>query len=109
MSDRRRDKRYRFTGPAECVLRTFPDGFVRHAENDIWVALSRDGAVVGETLVLDVTPIGGDAGERRQQFPVYVVDSQPVIVDGGVRYCLRLLGSDRDQRPILFEQQIRRG
>ena len=95
------------TEPAEAVLRIFPDVVVQQSERDEWIALSREAAVTGETLVLDVVLTDVDASEMRQRFPVYVIDSQPVIIDGDVRHRIRLQGGDL--APILFEQQVRRG
>ena len=107
MADRRRDKRYRLTEPAEGVLRIFPDVTVQQSGGDEWIALSREAALTGETLVLDVVLGDVDAEEMRQRFPVYVIDSQPVILEGDVRHRIRLQGGDL--APILFEQQVRRG
>jgi hypothetical protein len=107
MPDRRRSKRYRLTEPADGVLRMFPDVVVEQTERAEWVALSHEAAVIGETLVLDVVPADADAGAARQRFLVCVVESQPVIVDGDVRFKIRL--QDDDREAILFEQQVRRG
>ena len=43
----------------------------------------------------------------RQRFPVFVIESQPIIVNGDLRHRIRLQGGDL--APILFEQQVRRG
>ena len=107
MPDRRRDKRYRLTEPANGTVRTFADVVVQQSARDEWIALSREAVAIGETLVLDVVPADADDGEIGQRFPVYVIDSRPVIVDGVLRYRIRLQGGD--SRPILFEQQVRRG
>ena len=107
MPDRRRDKRYRLTEPADGALRIFPDVVVQQSERDEWIALSREAALTGETLVLDVILADVDAGEMRQRFPVYVIHSQPVIVNGDIRHRIRLQGGDL--APVLFEQQVRRG
>jgi hypothetical protein len=107
MADRRRDKRFSLTEPAEGVLRIFPDVVVQQSSADEWIAFSREAALSGETLVLDVALTDADEGEMRQRFPVYVIDSQPVIVDGDVRHRIRLQGGDVG--PVLFEQQVRRG
>lgn len=107
MPDRRRDKRYRLAEPADGVLRMFPDVVVHQSEGDAWIAISREAAVTGEILVLDIVLSDADKGERRQRFPVYVIDSQPVVVNGDVRHRIRLHGGDL--APILFEQQVRRG
>lgn len=95
------------TEAADCVLRIFPDVVVQQSERDEWIALSREAAVTGETLVLDVVLTDADVGDMRQRFPVYVIDSQPVVVNGDVRHRIRLQGGDL--APILFEQQVRRG
>jgi hypothetical protein len=95
------------TEPADGVLRIFPDVVVQQSDRDEWIALSREAAVTGETLVLDVVLTDVEVGEMRQRFPVYVIDSQPVIVNGDVRHRIRLQGGDL--APVLFEQQVRRG
>jgi len=107
MPDRRRDRRYRLNQPADASLRIFPDVVVQQSGGDEWIALSREAALTGETLVLDVVLTDVDAMEMRQRFPVYVIDSQAVIVDGDVRHRIRLQGGDL--APILFEQHVRRG
>jgi hypothetical protein len=88
------------TEPTEGILRVFRDVIVRREGLEEWVAISREGATVGETLVLDV-----DEGE--QQVTVYVIESRPIIVDGDMRHRIRLQAGDMP--PILFEQQVRRG
>jgi hypothetical protein len=95
------------TEPADGVLRIFPDVVVQQREGDEWIALSREAALTGETLVLDVVLNDVEFGEMRQRFPVFVIDSQPIIVNGDVRHRIRLQGGDL--APILFEQQVRRG
>ena len=107
MADRRRDKRFSLTEPADGVLRIFPDVVVDQGTGDEWIATSREAALAGETLVLDIEVMDPDFGELRQRFPVYVIDSQRVIMDGDVRHRIRLQGGDL--APILFEQQRRRG
>lgn len=93
------------TEPADSVLRTFLDVVVHQGANDEWIALSREAAVIGETLVLDVMPTDADPGEMPQRFPVYVIDSQPVIVNGDVRHRIRLQADELP--PILLEQPMR--
>lgn len=89
---------------SDSVLRTFLDVVVHQGEDDEWIALSREAAVVGETLVLDVMPTD-DPREMPQRFPVYVIDSQPVIINGDVRHRIRL---QADELPdIFFEQPMR--
>jgi hypothetical protein len=82
----------------------FRDVIVRRQGNDEWIAISREAATTGETLLLDLPDLeDGDLGRR---FPVCVIESRPVIVDGEMRHRLRLHMSE--PAPILFEQQIRR-
>lgn len=106
MADRRRDRRFRLTEPAESSLRVFPDVVVHETCGDEWIAISREAAAIGETLVLDILLFEAD-GELRERFPVYVIDSQPIVMEGDVRHRIRLQGSY--DAPILFEQQVRRG
>jgi len=95
------------TEPADGLLRIFPDVVVQQTARTEWVALSYEAAVIGETLVLDVVPADAAAGATRQRFLVSVIESQPVIVDGELRYKIRL--QDGDREAVLFEQQVRRG
>jgi len=95
------------TEPAEGVLRIFPDVVVQQSEADEWIAFSREAAMTGETLVLDIVLTDAEFGEMRQRFPVFVIESQPIIVNGDLRHRIRLQGGDL--APILFEQQVRRG
>jgi hypothetical protein len=88
--------------PTDGVVRVFRDVIVRRESDEEWIAISREAAVVGETLVLDV-----DEGEERQRFTVCVIESRPVIVDGDMRHRIRL--QTNELPPVLFEQQVRRG
>lgn len=102
MRGRRRDERFRFSKPLDAALHVFSDVIVKwNAENE-WTVLGREAAVTGETLVLDV-----DDGEQRKRFMVCVIESYPVIIDGDMRHWIRMEGAE--QRPALFEQQVRRG
>ena len=67
--------------------------------------MGREAAVPGETLILDIVPRG--TNELHHRLPVRVIESRPVILDGDLRYRIRL-HSDM-AAPVLFEQQIRRG
>ena len=84
----------------------FLDVVVEQTASDEWTAISREAAVVGEILVLDAVPADERAGETRQQVPVYVTDSQPVILEGEVRHRLRLRSADLG--PMLFDHQLER-
>jgi hypothetical protein len=107
MADRRRDKRFRLMEPAKGALRVFLDVIVQPNGKDEWIAISREAAVTGETLMLDVVVDETEVTELRERLPVCVIDSCPVIVDGDMRHRIRLRGGDLV--PVLFEQQIRRG
>jgi hypothetical protein len=104
MLGRRSDERFKFIKPAAGAVHVFYDVIVKwNAENE-WIAIGREPAVAGETLVLQV-----DDGEQRNQFMVNVIESSPVIVGGDMRHRIRLQDAEQLQLPVLFEQQVRRG
>jgi hypothetical protein len=107
MADRRREKRFRLTGSADGALRVFPDVVVQQGDDDEWVGISRQPAVTGETLVLDVMHLDDVEGEVHRRLPVCVIESRPVIVDGDMRHRIRLHGGI--MASVWFEQQVRRG
>ena len=88
--------------PVEGVLRVLRDVIVQRSGDHEWIAIGREPAVVGETLMLDV-----DDGEFRHRLTMCVIESRPVIVDGDMRHRIRLHNDELP--PILFEQQVRRG
>ena len=95
------------TEPTFGALQVFRDVMVSRYGDQEWIALSREGAVCGETLVLDLVIVDLDETRLWDRFTVCVIESRPVIVDGDMRYRLRL-HADEDP-PMLFEQRIRRG
>jgi hypothetical protein len=104
MLGRRSDKRYRLTEPADGVVRFYRDVIVeRHG--DEWIAIGREPAVAGETLVLDVLDL--DEGAPQGRFVVCVIESRPVLVDGDVRHRIRL--HDSQPATALFDEPITRG
>jgi hypothetical protein len=105
--DRRSDKRFRLTEPADGALRVFPDVIVQQGDDDEWIGISRQPAVAGETLVLDVRQFDAVEGEIHRRLPVCVIESRPVIVDGDMRHRIRLQSGIRAS--VRFEQQVRRG
>ena len=107
MADRRRNKRFKLTEPADGALRIFPDVLVHQDGPDEWTGLSRQPAVAGETLILDVVQFDTVEGEIYRRLPVCVVESRPVIVDGDMRHRIRLHGGI--MASVRFEQQVRRG
>ena len=107
VADRRRDKRFRFAEPADGALRVFPDVVVQQGSDDEWIGISRQPAVAGETLVLDVLQFDEVEGEIRRRLPVCVIESRPVIVDGDMRHRIRLHSGI--MASVRFEQLMRRG
>jgi len=93
--------RFRFIEPVECVLRVLRDVIVHRAGDHEWVAIGREPAVVGETLMLDV-----DDGDAWHRLTMYVIESRPVIRDGDMRYRIRLHNDELP--PVVFEPQISR-
>ena len=88
-------------------MRLYPDVIVEPHGYDEWIAVGREAAVPGETLILDIVLPDTDEGELRHRVPVCVIDSRPIILDGDMRHRIRLLAGA--VVPVLFEQQIRRG
>ena len=83
------------------VVTGFSDAIVqRNGENE-WIAISRQPATVGDTLLLEI-----HEGEP-EQLAMCVIESRSVVLDGDTRYWIRL--HTQDLLPVLFEQQVRRG
>ncbi len=91
--------RFRFIEPVESVLRVLRDVIVHRAGDHEWVAIGREPAVVGETLMLDV-----DDGDAWHRLTMCVIESRPIILDGDMRHRIRLHNDELP--PIVFEQQI---
>jgi hypothetical protein len=89
-------------------VRLYPDVVVEPHGDDEWIAMGREGAIAGETLILDIVH-DADHGEVRYRLPVCVIDSRPIILDGDLRHRIRLHRGSRSLPPVLFEQQVRRG
>ena len=87
-------------------MRLFPDVMVEPDGDEEWIALGREAAVAGETLILDIVMSDTDEGELRHRLPVCVIDSGPIFIDGDMRHRIRLRG--RIVAPILIERQSRR-
>ncbi len=90
--------------PANGVVRVFRNVIVQPGGRNEWVAISSEAGVIGETLILGIPDV--DQSQRQCRFPVRVIESQPVIVDGETRYRIRLHTGELP--PVLFEQQVRR-
>ena len=107
MADRRCDERFKLTEPALGAVRLFPDVVVHQDGADEWIGISRQPAVAGETLVLDVVQFDELEGEIHRRLPVWVIESRPVIVEGDMRHRIRMHGGITAS--VRFEQQVRRG
>lgn len=83
-------------------MRVLCDVVVHRNGDGEWIAISRQPAVVGETMLLDIVE-----GGPEQQLAVCVIESRPVVLDGDMRHRIRLHAEE--PQPILFEQQVRRG
>jgi len=84
MSDRRSHPRFVVANPWEAVVRVLRDVVVARRDDEL-LALSEAPAMVGEDMSVEL--IGGGSDLRLK---VRVLDSRPVIVDGGVRHRIRL-------------------
>ena len=102
MNDRRDHARVMFLESVAGVVRGFADVVVQKSGESEWIAISRLAAIAGEMLFLDFTE-----DERPRHVAVCVVESRPVVLDGDVRYRIRLQADEA--APIRYEQQIRRG
>jgi hypothetical protein len=107
VTDRRRDKRFSITEPAEGSLRVFPDVIVQEDSAGQWSGISRQPFAAGDTFVLDVVQVDPVEGEVRRRLNVCVIDSQPVLVDGELCHRIRLYSGVLTS--VEFEQQVRRG
>jgi hypothetical protein len=85
----------------------YPDVVVQEDGADEWTGISRQPAVTGETLLLDVMHFDAVKGEMHRRIPVCVVESRPVIVDGDMRHRIRL--NSGIMASVWFERQVRRG
>jgi len=94
--------RFRFLEPVDGTLRVLRDVIVHRTGDQEWVAIGREPAVVGETLMLDV-----DDGDTWHRLTMCVIESRPIVHDGDMRHRIRLHNDELP--PILFEQQVRRG
>ena len=85
MLGRRSYARLKLVPSAEGLLRVLHDVVVQWTRDDEWVAISHEAGSVGEVLVLDL-----GIGEVPLRYPVRVLESRPVMVEGCVRHQLLL-------------------
>ena len=85
MAGRRRDERYAPAASWEGTLRVLRDVIVHEEPSGSLVAFGGSPGVVGETLTLDLA-----SGGQVVRLAVRVLDSRPVVLDGGVRHRMRL-------------------
>ena len=83
------------------VVTGFSDAIVQKNGENEWIAISRQPATVGATLLLEI-----HEGEP-EQLAMCVIESRSMVLDGDTRYWIRL--HTQDLLPVLFEQQVRRG
>jgi len=88
--------------PTNGVVRGAFDVIVQRNGESEWIAISRQGVVTGETLILDI-----DEGGKPQRLAMCVIESRRFVLDGDTRYWIRLQATDLP--PVLHEQQVRRG
>ena len=84
MSGRRSHARFAVVRSPEGVLRVLKDVVIQSRTDDHIVAISRQPGVLGESVSVQPSP---DEGWRVR---ARVLESHPVLVDGSVRYQLRL-------------------
>ena len=86
MTGRRSHPRYGMTTPWDGAVRVLREVVVDMRGTNELIAVSHSPGVVGDEMFLDLIGEG-----RNVQVQVRVIDSQPVIVSGAVRYRLRLV------------------
>jgi hypothetical protein len=86
MAGRRSHPRYGMASPWEGAIRVLREVVVDMRGTDELVAVSHSPGVIDDEMFLDLIGEG-----RNVELRVRVIDSQPVIVDGAVRYRLRLV------------------
>lgn len=84
MSGRRSHVRFAVLQPPEGMLRVLQDVIVQNTRHDYTIALSREPGVLGELVSVQFCQDDSDVRAAK------VLESQPVIVAGGVRHQLRL-------------------
>lgn len=85
MLGRRSHARFNLTRSADGALRILRDVIVQRTQNDEWIAISREASAAGEIVTLDL-----GIAEAPLRFTVRVLESRPVVIDGGVQHRLRL-------------------
>lgn len=83
MSGRRSHVRFAVLQPPEGMLRVLQDVIVQNTRHDHTIALSRQPGVLGELVSVQFCQDDSDVRAK-------VLESQPVIIAGGVRHQLRL-------------------
>jgi hypothetical protein len=91
MHGRRRETRFLPSSPWNAALQIVEDVVLEKTDNgDVWV-LGETPARRGDALILEVATGG-------LRMDVQVLESEPVLIDGGVRHRLRLRLTDPDGR-----------
>ena len=85
MFGRRSHTRFTVTPPVKGVLRVLSDVVVQASEDGDVTAIAREAGIIGEHLTMELV-----GSEENIGVLVRVTESRPVIIDGAVRYRLRL-------------------
>ena len=85
MAGRRSHPRYAVSTPWDGSMRVLKDVVIHRTDSEELLAVSRTAGITGEEMTLDVMGAGASLGLR-----VRVLESRPVIVDGGVCHRMRL-------------------
>ena len=93
MSGRRRHERFQPAQPWDGTFRLMRDVIVQEDGDDL-VTIGHAPAAIGEVLTLDLAGAGQLITCR-----VRVLESRPVILEGRVRYRMRLEVLERSRRP----------
>jgi hypothetical protein len=93
MFGRRSHPRFGILPPVDGGVRVLRDVIVRRSSDNELVVFSRDAAIPGEMMHVEVDEPG-----VALSVSVEVMDSRPTVVDGAVRHQLRLRICDRTVR-----------
>jgi len=94
MSGRRSHPRVAVSPAAQGSLRLLRELLVQQVEEGEVVAISRQPGTIGEVLEFELS-----RGSEMDRLECHVIASAPLIVDGTLKYCLRLKAvADRTDR-----------
>ncbi len=85
MAGRRSHPRFAVASPWNGEMRVLRDVAIHRTQDGEFLAVSQAPAIAGERMTLHLMGGGASVGMR-----VQVLDSRPVVIDGGVRHRIRL-------------------